>query len=280
MASWRLPKRGAEDEAAAPGGGGARRRKTGRAAETAGVMVDEEPEDRYEEVEAMDIEEVIKLLVKGQLILHQQIREITAGSWVTYECKMSEFIKAAVEAGRDYNQEVKERGKGHKLGSPHIHTLLAALEAPLPTTIDDKVGHQMKQLTSQLIQRGKTYIVDHFYHFRVKEMFQKTAEGEPRYKVEFGLNMFGQYDMDLEAEGLPVKGLSQAHHIYQLLDKTVVAAGGKKLSGPPPRGPIERQLSRFLARKGQQLGKAAASHSEEATAEGKKKKEKGGGKRK
>lgn len=255
-----------------------RKRRPGKGAEVAGMLVDEDAEDKYEEVEAMDIEEVIKLLVKGQLILHQQIREITAGSWVTYECKMAEFIKAAAEAGKDYSQEVKERGKGHKLGSPHIHTLLAALEAPLPTALEEKVGHQMKQLTMQLVQRGKAYIVDHFYHFRVKEMYQKNGEGETRFKVEFGLNMFGQYDMELESEGSSVKGLSQAHHIYQLLDKMVTAAGGRKLSGPPPRGPIERQLSRYLAKKGQQLGRATMASSGEAATEGRKKK--GGDKKK
>ena len=36
------------------------------------------------------------------------------------------------------------------------------------------------------------------------------------------------------------------HNIYRLLDKVLVASGARKLTGPPPGGPIERQLSKYL----------------------------------
>ena len=76
--------------------------------------------------------------------------------------------------------------------------------------------------------------------------------------MEIGLNMLGAYDMGLEDEdGDKVKGIAQVHHIYKLMDKTLTATGAKKLAGPPPKGPIEGQLSKYLVDGGK--GKASST---------------------
>ncbi len=51
-----------------------------------------------------------------------------------------------------------------------------------------------------------------------------------------------QKDLDGNFTG----GIGQLHLAYKLLDRVLTQAGPKKLSGPPPRGPIERQLGRYL----------------------------------
>ncbi len=81
------------------------------------------------DVEPMSLVEILKLLTKGQLQFHKQMREVVAGSWVTYELKETNVTKAAIEVGKQHSDAVKARVKGHGLGSAHIHTFLAAMEA-------------------------------------------------------------------------------------------------------------------------------------------------------
>ncbi len=45
---------------------------------------------------------------------------------------------------------------------------------------------------------------------------QNAADGEPRYKVEIGLNVFGDYDVELkDFDGNVTRGLNQMHTIWR-----------------------------------------------------------------
>ena len=113
--------------------------------------------------------------------------------------------------------------------------------------LEEGIKEMMKQLVQGLVGKGKKFISEHFYHFRVKQMFQQSDNGEHRYKVEIGLNLFGDFDLELkDFDGNSTHGLDQMHTIYKLLDKVLVAGGARRLTGPPPRGPIERQLGKYL----------------------------------
>ena len=193
-AGWRLPKQKAV-EAAAEDDKGKRQKTNGK--DKKEKRQAEEEEEVMDDLDPMNLVDIITLLTKGQLQLHQQFREVVAGSWVTYESKETPFVKDSVAAGKGYSETVKEKGKGHGLGSPHVHTLLAGLEADVAEELEEGIKEMMKQLVLGLVGKGKKFISEHFYHFRVKQMYQQAADGEARYKIEIGLNLFGDFDMEL-----------------------------------------------------------------------------------
>jgi hypothetical protein len=269
-AEWRLgggrPKAEAEEEA--PGAPPSKRRGAG--GEDRKNKKEDEDEDTID-VQPMELTEIIKLLAKGQLQIFQQIREIVAGSWATYESEETELTTASIEAGKKYNEVVKEKGRGHGLGSPHIHVLLAAIEADLPHLNDD-LKKQLKDIAKALETKGKKYISEHFFHFRVKEMYNKTETGNTRYKIELGLNLFAEFSMECQDfDGNNVAGIVQMHHLYQLFDRILTAGDkAKRLTGAPPRGPIERQLSKYLAKGVIPAEKGSSSSSQKDKKEDKK----------
>ncbi len=123
------------------------------------------------------------------------------------------------------------------MGSPHVHTLLAGLEADVAEELEEGVKEMMKQLVLGLVGNGKKIIAEQFYHFRVKQMYQQAGDGENRYKVEIGLNLFGDYDMELkDFDGNQTQVVGQG-------------LGGRRspqANGATAEGFIERQLSKHL----------------------------------
>ncbi len=63
-----------------------------------------------------------------------------------YESKETNLIKDAVAVGKQYSEIVKEKGKGHGLGSPRVHALLAACEADVAEALEEGIKGMMKQL--------------------------------------------------------------------------------------------------------------------------------------
>ena len=90
---------------------------------------------------------------------------------------------------------VKEKEKGHGLGSPHTHLLLAAMEAEHPAELEEGLKKQMKDVAKALEDKGKRYVGERIFHFRVKEMYNKADSGQVGYKLELGMNLFGDYSM-------------------------------------------------------------------------------------
>ncbi len=126
---------------------------------------EQEPDDDLFDAEPMELHEILKFLAKGQLQLYQQLREVVAGSSATYEPEASNLTTAAIAAG-------------HGLGSPHIHLLLAAMEADPPAKLEAGLKKQMNEVAKALEDKGKQYIGEHIFHFRVKEMYNKSDSGQ------------------------------------------------------------------------------------------------------
>jgi hypothetical protein len=51
----------------------------------------------------------------------------------------------------------------------------------------------MKDVAKALEDKDKKHIPEHIFHFRVKEMHNKSATGQVRRKVELGMNLLGDY---------------------------------------------------------------------------------------
>ncbi len=82
------------------------------------------------------------------------------------------------------------------MGSPYMRTLLAGGEAESPG-LQPNVKEMMELMTKVLVEKGKQFIAEHFYHFRVKQMYQEGEDGEVRFKIETGLSLFGVFDLGL-----------------------------------------------------------------------------------
>ena len=73
----------------------------------------------------------------GRLSLQsaQRVRELSAAVWSTFIVPLSCIIvKPIQEAGADYNSAVQRMGKGHSLGSPHLHLYMGMLESMADST--------------------------------------------------------------------------------------------------------------------------------------------------
>eukprot|EP00974_Lingulodinium_polyedra_P087925 8525752-Lingulodinium_polyedra.AAC.1 len=69
----------------------------------------------------------MELLLKSNLQLHQRMREVITGLWVTFLLSSESGVAKAGDAiGAEYNAKIKEKGPGHNLGSPHAHILMGA----------------------------------------------------------------------------------------------------------------------------------------------------------
>jgi hypothetical protein len=104
-AGWRLPKQKAA-EATAEEDKGKKHKKSGKEKEEKRSQAEEE-EEVMDDLDPMNLVGIITLLTKGQQQLHQQFREVVAGSWVTYESREAPFVKESVTAGKGYSETVK-----------------------------------------------------------------------------------------------------------------------------------------------------------------------------
>ena len=125
--SWRLPK------------------LTGSPAEAAQLGPGAGPPGKKQKTktEAELLNQATVAICKLSLQSAQQVRQLAAACWSTFLIVSSaSLVKACSAAGQAYNQAVKQKGKGHKLGSPHLHVLLALVE---DTASDAKTPAELQQ---------------------------------------------------------------------------------------------------------------------------------------
>ena len=98
----------------------------------------------------------------------QELREL-AGALTDFWLapKSLKAVKAGLEAGADYMEEVKKRGRRHWLGSPYTHVAAAFVEA-----LTAEVEGQPKQVLTTfmvLVAARQETVTECFGAFRVKE---------------------------------------------------------------------------------------------------------------
>ena len=102
------------------------------------------------------------------------------------------------------------------------------------------------------------YVAGAVGHFRVKKLYDKDGNGEGKggaaqassggsttgkqHKVELMVDPLFQHDLP----GYSQKGTELAMLMRATMEKIIEEAGGQRLTGAPPRGPLERQLQHKL----------------------------------
>jgi len=101
------------------------------------------------------------------------MRAANASLYSTWLCPTSSVIcRAAADAGVAYDREVKAKGVGHKLGSPHVHVWLAVVDA---LAMDESLSLEQKEFWRCLGEGFGTMGMEAtacvVTHFRVKNTF-------------------------------------------------------------------------------------------------------------
>ena len=110
----------------------------------------------------------IVALQKMSLQHDQELREL-AGALTDFWLapKSLKAVKAGLEAGADYMEEVKKRGRRHGLGAPYTHVAAAFVEA-LTAEAEGQPKQVLTTFMAHVAARQET-VTECFGAFRVKE---------------------------------------------------------------------------------------------------------------
>eukprot|EP00927_Polykrikos_kofoidii_P027559 TRINITY_DN24195_c0_g1_i1.p1 TRINITY_DN24195_c0_g1~~TRINITY_DN24195_c0_g1_i1.p1 ORF type:complete len:235 (-),score=38.17 TRINITY_DN24195_c0_g1_i1:185-889(-) len=158
-----MPATGSDAQPKKRGNGGKRKKKTSTEAE----------EDDQDD----DLTKMVITLQKSQLLTSHTVRQLVAHNW---DFCMLPTTAAIVQAGeyvaKRYAEAIKEKGKGHGLGSPHVHVAAAVIEEMAQPKANPTNPDMVVQSLHQVFQeRGPELVNEIFTHFRVKEAY--TPEG-------------------------------------------------------------------------------------------------------
>ena len=135
----------------------------------------------------------IVALQKLSLKHDQEIREL-AGALTHFWLAPKTFraVKARMEAGADYMEEVKKRGRGHGLGAPFTHVAAAFVEA-LAVEAEEAPMQVLTTFMALVAARQET-VTECFGAFRVKEAHSadETPAAQRKAKVTMELLKNGE----------------------------------------------------------------------------------------
>ena len=149
-----------------------------------------------------------------------------------------------LETSKEYATQVKKRGKGHGLGSPHLHVAASVVES-LSTYVpkEGQLSEAAKEMQAvlgkfyqEMEKEGKEAMADAFKMCRLKEAYDPTATGAQKVKFTFQLNPLYM----LKDATLSMAKVRTA--IIVLLREQKGAMG----EGEPPRGMAERKVQAQL----------------------------------
>ena len=200
MGGWRVAKR------ATPEGeeSSARDSKLPKSGGNGSMKASARSAASYEDTLARSIVALQKLSLKHD----QEIREL-AGALTDFWLapKTLQAVKAGMEAGADYMEEIKKRGRGHGLGAPYTHVAAAFVEA----LAAEAEGPPKQTLTTfmELVAERKETVTECFGAFRVKEAY--SAEETPAAQVTMSFNALGLLKKEVMLEeGLEVRDVRRA----------------------------------------------------------------------
>ena len=186
----------------------------------------------------------MELLCKGQLWLMQQVRIMIGVLWdFVLVPAVKDVIKAMEFAAGEYGKKVKQQGKGHTLGSPHVHVAQAMVEELSVIKPEGENEEEaiklLKQLDAHFQEKGMTAVGELITYCRSKLAYHDPEQqGEAMCKVSFKLEALAI--VELEGKQVAVSNVRGA--IIMMLKKV----GGKQAQGSPPRGELERLVQQQL----------------------------------
>ena len=183
----------------------------------------------------------------------QQLRAISGVLYTTYIVpsgeKGSGIVKASLQEGILYDQNVKAAGPGHKLGSPHLHVAAAALGAAAQvktTELDQLLLQNLVEHFSK--QSDQKHIGDLFLFIKCKETYSTRNKKNNNEKSEaiftFALDMISMVEIKFKDKWFV--GPSLAYHTKKALVAALTMDKAVKKPGSPPKDELERIITRRL----------------------------------
>ena len=193
-----------------------------------------------------DIAELLKTMLKAILSNSFLLRQVTGSLWLAFLSEAeAEVTAGALEEGTAYNAAVKEEGKGHKRGSPHVHIAMRVLEEMCKA-----ISAEEHPVLSQNLLAAKRIYVDEpgagaydkvaevFLHMRVKKAV-RNKDGESQKAIwTFAISSLAIIPRGGEA-GIPLQ---------TVMIEACTVLGMERKHGPPPRSALERQLEFWLSK--------------------------------
>ena len=158
--------------------------------------------------------------------------------------KTSSIAKAGQDEAKEYNSIVQKNGKGHGLGSPHTHIVMAMFEqvasAERPNGVEG--GYKtIKAVYQYLKQQDQNTVAEVVPHCRVQETNNPDSKEAKRFKVSLSFNPMALLP---ETEDTNEK-MCPAHARREMLE-ALVAEGGEPQKGAAPPPEVERAVQRQL----------------------------------
>ena len=196
------------------------------------------PTGRGEEEEEAEDDPLLVAVTKLTLQNKQESRQFASSLWDTFLGNNSVSpIVASQKAGKQYAAAVKDQGKQHKLGSPHIHIIMAFFEA----LAKEEAASQLLKLTAaKMDQDGPDFIQQLFPYFRVTPTYKPEI-----CKIQFMMHPLAVWKLDTEtSDNTVLTGKIRAElHDY------LKAVGFVRKDGAAPKGELERVVQRLLNRR-------------------------------
>ena len=187
---------------------------------------------------------LVSVLARLTLTNARELAEVTGS---VYDCFLVgaslPLTREALQAGKDYSNDCKSKGKDHGNGPPWVHIFVRMIQglAGMPTT-QGAAKEALNIFWRETVMKehlGLDFLQEHVRMCKLKPTyFDKKAGKEPT-----------QYKMTLCFSPLMQnKELHQGKTIQTAMAEALKAAGATRKLGSAPRGGLERDAARLLRR--------------------------------
>ena len=193
----------------------------------------------------------------------QSIKALMAANWEFAIAPASSLtatpIEVALQVGANYDKTCRERGKGHGLGAPHLHTSVAMIEAmaTAPSLEQGETANTIKILASFLAVMSQPQVDQLIPYWSVRKARQ-SKDPETGAFVQWTLHPLALLPWELPSiqEALPQETAAETMEMAKkytlpllraaIRSAVVSTCAAKMTSGTPPRSQLERVVQGHL----------------------------------
>ena len=193
-----------------------------------------------------ELERTVQHLCKLSLQSASNLRQVAAVVFTNAIVLATKTcIVTSLAAGKNYNAQVNAIGKGHGLGSPHLHKGLGFLEgmSEEPEVVNNPLLtkdliHLVNTLNGQTQLSAETFLS----HFKTSEVYNAVKTEPSKVRVEFAFHGFEEVEETMGSTSI------DGACAYKIVMQCLVAIGAEMKSGTAPRSNNEREVSTALDR--------------------------------
>ena len=188
------------------------------------------------------VQQLCKLTLQNSSIL-RQVTSVVFNNAILLGTRAC--IIASLAAGKHYSAQVKALGKGHGLGSPHLHKGVGFIEGLCeePEIVEQPLlSRDIKTLSDTLNSQTQSQAELFLSHFKTSEVYNAVKTEPVLVRVEFAFHQFEEVD---EAMGSAAIDGASAHKVVM---QCLGAIKADIKTGPAPRSNNEREVGAALDR--------------------------------